>query len=210
MEHNFLSGGRILIICMLIAGNLCAQSWNFVKERDGIKIYTRKENNGSLKSFMGVMDLKTQMEQVCSLIGNVKNTSWWDENVREIKVLFYEKDKHMQYYLIYHVPWPFTDRDLCVDARISIDSVSGQRIIYSVPLPDMIPENPDLIRIKKYWQRWTIQPRDQGIIHLILEGSVDPGGSVPAWLYNMVITETPLNVLRGIQRRFTGNQAGKR
>lgn len=206
MKHNFFSAGRILFFYLIIIGNLCAQSWDFIKERDGIKVYTRKEKNSSLKSFMGVMDLKTEMEKVCSLVGNVTNTSWWDENVRGIKVLAYEKDKYIQYYLIYHVPWPLTDRDLCVESQISIDPVTGQRIIYSVPLPDIIPEKLDFIRIKNYWQRWTIQPRENGIIHLILEGYVDPGGSVPSWLYNMVITDTPLNILRGIQKRVTGNQ----
>lgn len=206
MKHPYLSIGRILFFYLVIAANLCAQSWNFIKERDGIKIYTRKEKNSSLKSFMGMVDIKTKMEKVCSLIGNVRNTSWWDENVREIKVLSYEEDKYIQYYLIYHAPWPITDRDLCVDARITTDPVTGQRIVYSVPLPDVIPEKPDFVRIKKYWQRWTIQPRDKGIIHIILEGYVDPGGSIPSWLYNMVITETPLKILRGIQSRVTGNQ----
>jgi len=203
MKYHLLSGATLLFFYLVTVDFLYAQSWNFVKERDGIMIYTRKENNSSLKSFMGVMDVKTTMRKVCSLVGNVKNTSWWDQNVREINVLFYEENKHIQYYLIYHAPWPLNDRDLCVDASISTDPETGERIIYSVPLADRIPEKPNLVRIKNYWQRWTIQPRDNGIIHLILEGYVDPGGSVPAWLYNMVITETPLNVLRGIQKRVT-------
>jgi hypothetical protein len=201
--HTFIPAARILFFYLIFTSNLYAQSWNFVKERDGIRIYTRKEKNSSLKSFMGVVDIKTTPEKVYTLIGNVKNTSWWDENLREIRVLTYEEDKHIQYYLVYHAPWPVTDRDLCVDARITTDPSTGQRIIYSVPLPDVIPESPDLVRIKKYWQRWTVQPRDNGMVHIILEGFVDPGGSVPSWLYNMVITETPLKIIRGIQSRLT-------
>jgi hypothetical protein len=205
MNHNLLSVVRILIIYLALVSNLFAQSWNFIKEKDGIRIYTRKETNSSLKSFMGVADVQTTMAKVCSLIGNVRNTSWWDENVRQINVLSFEENKHMQYYLIYHAPWPVSDRDLCVDATITTDSMTGRRTIYSVPLPDRIPEKPDLVRIRKYWQRWTIQPMDKGIVHLVLEGFVDPGGSIPSWLYNMVITETPLNILRGIQKRVTAN-----
>jgi hypothetical protein len=205
MNHNFLRWIIMLVISPAFCGNLGAQSWTFVKERDGINIYTRKENNSSLKSFMGVMDVKSTMQMVFSVISNVRNTRWWDENVRQINVLSLEENKHMQYYLIYHAPWPVSDRDLCVDATISMDSISGQRIIYSVSLPDRIPVNPDLVRIRNYWQKWTIQPRDKGIIHLILEGYVDPGGSVPSWLYNMVITETPLKILRGIQKRVNLN-----
>ena len=88
-----------------------------------------------------------------------------------------------------------------MDARVTTDPVTGKRIIYAIPLPNIIPEKPGCVRIKKYWQRWTIIPMDKGVIRLILEGFVDPGGNVPDWLYNMVITDTPLKVMRGVKER---------
>jgi hypothetical protein len=183
-----------------ITADLSAQSWTFVKSQEGIKLYTRKEEGSLLKSFKGIMDVHSTMVKVCDLIGNVNNHDWWDENLREIKVLSYEKDKYFQYYLIYHIPWPFTDRDLCVESNVSIDPVTGRRTITATPLSNVIPEKPDLIRIKKYWQKWTIQPMENGIVRLTLEGFVDPAGNVPSWLYNMVITETPLKVMRRVKR----------
>jgi len=141
------------------------------------------------------------MEIVSAMIGNPKDLEWWGENIRGIRVLSYEKDKHIQYYLIYDAPWPFKDRDLVADVRITTDPSSGTRTIYSVPLPDVIPENPELVRVTKYWQRWTIQPLNNGLIHLTLEGFIDPAGSVPAWLYNMVVIDTPLKLMREVQKR---------
>lgn len=178
-----------------------AQTWEFIKEKEGIKIYTRKEGSNTLKSFRGVMDVRSDFQTVSNLIGNVKNVDWWDKNLREIRVLLYEKEKHIQYYLVYGAPWPVTDRDLCVDATITTDPVTGIRTIYSVPMPNVIPENPDYVRIKDYWQKWMIQDLKNGTIHLVLEGYVDPAGSVPDWVYNMVITETPLKIMRGIRER---------
>jgi hypothetical protein len=199
--NSRLRFGLILIFLFSgIAYDLQAQSWTFVKEQDGIKLFTRKEDGVALKSFKGIMDVTSSMEKVCNLIGNVKNHDWWDENLREIKVLTYEKDKYFQYYLIYDVPWPFTDRDLCVEARVVTDPVSGRRTITATPLNNVIPEKPDLIRIKKYWQKWTIQPMENGVIRLTLEGFVDPAGNVPSWLYNMVIVETPLKVMRRVKK----------
>ncbi len=179
-----------------------SQAWEFIKEKEGVKIYTRMEKNSSLKSFKGVVDIRTDMEKVCDLLGNVKNVDWWDKNLREIRVLLYEKDKHIQYYLVYGAPWPVTDRDLCVDATITTDPVTGIRTVYSVPLPDVIPENPNYVRIKNYWQKWIVQDMKNGIIHITLEGYVDPAGSVPNWIYNMVITDTPLKIIRGIKNRL--------
>jgi hypothetical protein len=164
-------------------------------------LYTWVEGNGSLKSFKGVVDIHADMEKVSSMIGSVTNFEWWGENIREIKVLFYEKDKHIQYYLIYDAPWPFTDRDLVADVHITIDPSSGTRTIYSRPLLNVIPENPDLVRVTSYWQRWTIQPLNNGVIHLTLEGFIDPAGNIPSWLYNMIVIETPLKLMREVQKR---------
>lgn len=189
-----------LFILLICAVDLPAQPWNFVKEQEGIKVYTRKDEGSSLKSFRGVMDVTSTMEKVCSLIGNVKNHDWWDENLSQIKVLTYEPDKYFQYYLVYKVPWPFTDRDLCVEANVNTDPVTGRRTITATPLSNVIPEKPGLIRIKKYWQKWTIQPMENGVIRLTLEGFVDPAGNVPYWLYNMVIVETPLKVMRRVKK----------
>lgn len=191
-----------ILFSLVFSGSLGAQSWNFIKERDGIKIYTRKDPGSSLKSFKGVTDIHASVEKVFNLIGNVKNLDWWDKNLREINVLYFEKEKRSQYYLVYDSPWPVTDRDLCVDATITTDPVTGTRTIYSVPLLNMVPENHKYVRIKDYWQSWVLTPVGKDLVHVVLEGYVDPAGSVPDWIYNMVITDTPLKIIRGIKQRL--------
>jgi len=202
MKHKAFMTLLFSLVLAIVSSDLAGQSWTFIKEMEGIKIYTRKDSGSSLKSFKGVTDIHASVEKVFNLIGNVKNLDWWDKNLKEIKVLYYEKEKRSQYYLVYDSPWPVTDRDLCVDATITTDPVTGIRTIYSVPLLNVIPENPQYVRIKDYWQRWIIEPAGKGIVHVVLEGFVDPAGSVPDWIYNMVITETPLKIMRGIKLRL--------
>ena len=202
MQHSRSLYLVLFFLSALLPAVSTGQAWTFVKEKDGIKIYTRKEPGSSLKSFKGVADIYAPVEKVYNLIGNVKNTAWWDKNVKEIKVLFYEKEKKSQYYLVYDAPWPVTDRDLCAEATISTDPVTMVRTVHAVPLPGVIPEKADRVRITKYRQSWLLEPKEPGVVHVTLEGYVDPGGSVPDWVYNMVITETPLKVIRGIKERL--------
>jgi hypothetical protein len=190
-----------ILFTLALPCSVFAQSWVFVKEKDGIKIYTRQEPGSALKSFKGEADIYAPVEKVYNLIGNVKNVDWWDKSVTNLRVLFYEKEKRSQYYLVYDSPWPVADRDLCAEATIKTDPVTGIRTVYAVPLKNVIPENPDYIRIKNYWQRWTCEPKGKNVVHVVLEGFVDPGGSIPDWVYNMVITGTPLKVIRGIKQR---------
>lgn len=191
----------LIVTCFLFLTYGQAQGWEFAKERDGIRVYTKKEAGSELKSFKGETILHTRISKVTHLVGNGDNFDWWADGIRELRVLAYEKNKFIRYYLIYDLPWPLSDRDLCVEALINDDPVSGRRIVSATPLPDVIPEEKDLVRIKKYYQKWIITPVGQDKVHVILEGFVDPAGSVPAWLYNMVITETPLKVIRNVKDR---------
>ena len=196
---------QMFFLQIMLPSFLEAQQWNLIKEKNGIKIYTRKEDGKSLKSYKGVADIKAPAEKVFSLIEDVNNTDWWDKNITKIKILLYEKNKRAQYYVVYDLPWPVTDRDLCVDVTVTIDLTTGVREITAIPLPDVIPECQDKIRIKEYKQTWTVQPAGKDLTHVILEGYVDPAGSIPDWVSNMLIVDSPLQVINSIRQRVEKN-----
>jgi hypothetical protein len=183
---------------------MAAQSWNFIKEKDGIKIYTREEAGKSLKSYRGVTDINAPAEKIFALMEDVNNTDWWDKNLTQIKVLLYEKNKRAQYYLVYDLPWPVIDRDLCVDVTITYDPVTDERKITAVSLPGVIPERKDMVRIKDYRQTWTIIPVGKEKTHVVLEGFVDPAGRIPDWISNVVIVESPFKAISGVKERMGG------
>jgi len=194
----------IILSFLLIAlhqGRLTAQPWEFVEESEDIKVYTRVEPGHSLKSFKGEAYIRSDIAKLANLLGNANNFDWWDEAIRDIRVLEFQPEKYIRYYLVYDVPWPLYDRDLCVEAFITSDPATGTRTVYARSLLNVIPEEDDMVRIKDYWQKWTATPMPDGMVHLILEGYADPGGYIPDWLYNMVITNTPINVIKKVRDR---------
>jgi hypothetical protein len=178
-----------------------SQQWKLVKEKDGITVYTSLEENSSLKAFKGIADLNTTVDKVFALVGNVRSTDRWDKSIKELKVISSEPNKSFSYYLIYSVPWPLHDRDLCVEAKISRDTVTGTVIISAESRPQLVPEGYELVRIRNYWQKWIIQPLNKNHIRLTLECFADPAGNIPAWLINMVFTETPIHMIQDIRKR---------
>ena len=202
MKHHRFCLAVFLFLSSVLSCSMLAQSWDFIKEKEGIKIYTRKEAGKQLKSYKGVADIKAPAEKVFALIEDVNNTDWWDKNFNQIRVLLYEKNKRAQYYLVYNLPWPVIDRDLCVDVRVTIDQVSGVRRITAIPLNGAYPEHKDMIRIKEYRQTWTVEPAGKERSHVVLEGYIDPAGSIPDWISNMLIIDSPVNAISGIRQRM--------
>ena len=183
-------------------GDVFAQDWELAKEKDGIKVYTRQVEGSKHKAFKGETEFRADFESVSSLIEDVKKFDVWDDDITEIRVLGQEKGKMLKYYVAYDVPWPLADRDLCVEASIRTDPVTGSKHIDARSIPEAMPQGDGLVRIINYWQKWTIQPDGNGMIHLTVEGFADPAGDIPAWVANLAITKSPMNMLRAIREYF--------
>jgi len=202
MRRTWFQFIAMLFLSLLLSNQIEAQSWNFIKEKNGISLYTCKEAGKSLKSYKAVADIHAPSEKVFALIEDIYHTDWWDKNLTLIKVLFYEKYKRAQYYCIYNLPWPVTDRDLCVNITATFNPVTGNGIITAIPLEGAVPERLNILRIKAYRQIWTVVSNGKNLTHIILEGYVDPAGSIPDWISNMLIIDSPYNAISNIRQRL--------
>jgi hypothetical protein len=198
MKSNYF---RYLTFLILILSNLDvdAQDWECAKERDGIKIFTCHDTASSYKIFKGEIDLQSDVNTVSNLIEDVRNFDIWDEDISNIRILDHKPGKFIRYYVQYDVQWPFANRDLCAEAVIRTDPVTGERIISARSVPEAVPLDPEFVRIEKFWQKWTITPTGAGKVHLTLEGFAEPAGDIPAWMGNLAITNAPWNMLRKIR-----------
>jgi hypothetical protein len=88
-----------------------------------------------------------------------------------------------------------------VDVKVTIDPLGISKIT-AVPLSGVVPERQDIIRIKEYRQTWTVKPIGKELSHVVLEGYVDPAGSIPDWLPNMLIIDSPIKVISGVKKRL--------
>jgi hypothetical protein len=181
---------------------LSAETWEFAKEKDGVKLYTRKDPGKSLKAYRGTAIIHAPAEKIFTMVEDVNHTDWWDKNLSVIKVMKYEKNKFASYYLVYDLPWPVTNRDLYVEVEVSIDPVTGVSKISASSVDGVVPVNKEIVRIKEYHQVWTIKPLTKETTQVELEGYADPSGSVPDWLTNMLIVDSPLKVISNVKERM--------
>ncbi len=180
--------------------SLVGQNWKFVKEKDGVQLYSREETGKGLTFFKGVAEIKESAEKVFALIEDVNHTAWWDSKVSHVKVHFYEKNKRSQYYLVYTMPWPFKNRDLSVDMTTSINQATSEYKITALPLSGVFPEEKDLVRIKDYRQVWTVKPINNRTTHIELEFYVNPVENLPNWLLNLVLIDSPIKSINTIRQ----------
>ena len=106
---------------------------------------------------------------------------------------------------MYDLPWPVTDRDLCVDVVVTIDPLTRVSKVIASPAPGLMAEQENMIRIKDYHQTWTVKPIGPDKAHVELEGFVDPAGTIPDWICNMIIVDSPIKVFTAIRQKLEKN-----
>lgn len=192
-----------MALCFILLGHpgLRSQAWEFVKEKDGIRTYTRPETGFSVKAYKCETVFRGDTSRVMDLITNIKNFDLWDDNISELVVVEEKPGKYFKYCLVYDLSWPVTDRDICLDAQIATNAATGVITVSAKAKPDLLPLHPDRIRITESWQNWIIEPLGDGDIRLTLEGFADPAGSVPAWITNMALTSSPLKSITEVRNR---------
>jgi hypothetical protein len=199
MQNNWKRNIIRTILLTIFALSASAQNWKYVKEKEGIRLYTRQEVKKGLKIFKGVAEVEASADKVFAMLEDVNHTEWWTKDVTQIKVLHYEKDKLAQCYLVYSVLWPFMDRDLCVNVTATNNSLTGERKLTAVPLIGILPENESLVRIKDYKEEWIIRPINNNRSHVELEFYLNPGSNLPNWLINMVLGDAPINTIKAVR-----------
>jgi hypothetical protein len=202
MKHILTFTLCSLMIHYLAANELFARTWNLVKDKEGIKVFTRLEPNSKLKSFKGEATLHAPVTTISKLIMEPGKRDWWEKNFQQTKLLGYQEDKYIRYYLVYVLPWPLTPRDIVTETSVVKDSVTGVHTIITMTVPSDVPEKPEMIRINEYKQKWTLQPLDKETVHVILEGLIDPAGNIPAWLINIVLPETPFKTIQSLREKL--------
>jgi hypothetical protein len=68
-------------------------------------------------------------------------------------------------------------------------------------LEGTVPERKDAVRMTFFEGYWLIKPQDDGTVEVLYESIMDPAGSVPAWVANMAVEQTPFDLLESLREQ---------
>ncbi|MEM9983999.1 MAG: START domain-containing protein [Bacteroidota bacterium] len=201
MKSSFkrlLLGGMILFSSFLLS----AQNWQLEKDERSIQVYTLVRPGEPLKAFRAVTQVQATPEQVLAIITNADQGHQWMDRCVESKLLKRLSDQSYLTYTRIETPWPLEDRDLVVEMTIHQE---GDKIICSMRnAPDAYPAQESVIRMPKYEGSWTLIPLPEGGTQVISEGKTSPGGSIPDWLANTEVVDSPYTTLANLRKRLDG------
>lgn len=190
---------RVLLIFIFyfVGFHAFSQEWNLVKEKNGIRVYSASQQGSNLHQYKAVTevdaDLMTSYRQVVSF---EENRAFLDR-IETLRKLEYIEDSLYMNYMVFDLPWPFSDRDVIVNMKVQISP--GRILLTSTSDPLYLPEKESIVRITDFAEKWEIKAINSNRTLLTVSGHADPSGSIPAWVSNLFIANEPYNFLYGLK-----------
>ena len=98
--------------------------------------------------------------------------------------------------------WPVSDRDVVLANTLSQEEDTGSVTLHSVNAEGYLGKQDGFVRIPALDNQFVLTPMGDGWVRVQFETFVDPGGSVPVWLANLVATRAPYETLEGLKEQL--------
>jgi ribosome-associated toxin RatA of RatAB toxin-antitoxin module len=192
---------KILLFLLLITSILFSSftideiSWSLGKNESNINIFTRTYQGSAYKEFKGVMTVQTTLSSLLALMRDVNSYPKWFYECPEAYAIKVIANKEGYNYLTYKLPWPLNSRDMVVHYWVSQDMKDKSVTIKTLGEGNYIPAKEDWIRIQELNGQWKFTPKGNGMVEVIYQVHLEPNGSIPAWLANSTVVDSPYNTL---------------
>jgi hypothetical protein len=156
------------------------ENWELRKESDGVRVFTRDSSLPGLKTVRAETVIPVDDPYVIvALLDDVEATAELMDKVSFVEQLESEEPGTKHVHMVLDVPWPLKDRDI-VAALTPLHDEEGQRLILTLTgNPGLIPVDRKYVRVPNFNSSYTLHYGLDGGVHVTLESTIDPGGSIP-------------------------------
>jgi START domain len=161
------------------------------KDADGIKIFACNSDKSKFKSIKASFTADATLSQISDMIMDIGNYKQWQYNTSKANILKGINDHTLIYYVEISAPRPVNNRDMVTQLSIRQDSLTKIVTVQTKGLPEYIAPKEGVIRVPVSAGKWTITPAGPSKVNVVYEIQIDPGGSVPTWMVNMVSAQAP-------------------
>lgn len=190
----------------LIAQQVAPDDWKLVKQKDGIRIYTAHQKESPILAYRIETTIKGDLKQVYQQVVDFQGNKKFLDTVEEIRVLQKKPGEKVLVYMLFDLPWPFSDRDFVnrMDMEVGRDTI----VLRSSPAKDVVEPKDGVVRIRKFSERWLLTNHKEKGTKLSLQGYADPGGALPAWIINRFVVREPHALVEGIKDQVENEDPG--
>lgn len=156
--------------------------WQFVTEDKAIRVFSRSVAGSDFKEWQGIMVMNASLEKAVSLLTDPSQCEQLYSRCDRFQLLRQVSKTESYVYVVYHVPWPFQNRDAILHCTRSPKPEDTRFTLQCTGDPEYLPEKSQLVRIPEVRARWILQAQRGDALKVTYQSYNDPGGNLGASL----------------------------
>jgi len=175
------------------------EKWAFVGEEDGIKTYRANIENSNLYAFQSMGVINASAESIMTVLRNVEQSSKWSPMLDEKITLVEESDLMAITYQHHSLPWPLSNRYLILQNTLWF-SKKDRALIVIMHSVNRDYEKAKGQRMHMGFGHILLRPVSKDKSYMEIKIHLDPRGSLPDWLVNIIQKQWPYNFLKAVEK----------
>ena len=155
--------------------------------------------NRSVKTYKIETTVNGTMDCIYATLTDYDHYTDMYKQMSEFRILS-KSDSLMLSYTVISMPWPFDDRDVLTEVRTE-KSDSKITLNSTLSRTNAVPVSSKLVRITDYDETYTIEKTGETQNKVTLIGHADIGGSIPDWVQNLFIIDSPMSLMKQIKEK---------
>ncbi|MEZ5007374.1 MAG: START domain-containing protein [Chitinophagales bacterium] len=189
-----------ILAVMLFGGFNAAhaeEEWSLSRDKDGIKIYTRKYKDYNYKEYKGIVIVDGKVSDLVAILKDIQTYDKWSYNCVPNTAKVLKKDEVKgEYYVYMEIKAPIvSNRDVVTLYKFHKPASDGSVLVEFWGEKDYIPKKDGLVRVPELVGYWKAIPMGNGKIKIVHQAFSHPGGSPPASLVNGANVNAPFSML---------------
>jgi len=184
----------LLFLVFALPFQVTAQEWELAKEKEGVQVFTKKVEGSPFKAYRAVMTMNTTVAALDTLMRDQQAMTTWFDRCLKCEQLKQVSDNEFYIYFVNDGPWPVQDRDNISHATFDYKP-DGALWIRLIGVADYLPKKKNLVRLPEITAHWEFQPLSDGKVKIVQQAHIDLGGSVPGWVANLAVVDSPYNTM---------------
>lgn len=201
------SSNILLLCCCWVCYTAYSQAiFEWVEEREGVRIYQYYEKQTRLLWTRGVVQLRVAPEQVIALLQNSQLGPRWINEVRYMETLVTYSPQHWISRSIIHFPFPYKDRELILENRLR--KPNQHHWILEQKVADWYShEKNNFVSVKTAYGIWNLHVKDLTYTEVIYTFAADVNTSLPQAIEKKLAAMAMQATLRRMRRLLEGDLA---
>lgn len=195
LMYSILTIILLIFISQLVWKMSGSNQWEFIADKEGVKIYTLKAPGSNILKVKGITRVKSTLS---GLVAISQDQTTCDEC---LKAEVIEQVSDQLSYVTFAFPFPyyFEPREFVVQSLYSQDPKTKEVVFNFTSAPGKLAPDDKYFRVTHFYVFWKFTPLGNGEVELEMIRDIDPGGYAPAIMVNNYMPYEAWELLDSVQ-----------